>query len=124
MAGFCREHGLGVPHFYWWKKRLRESTAAEAISAGRFLEVQVAAAASASGTPSDAQVEIRLRTAHLRRGLTVNSVKPRDSYGFPSFYLALLDGTRITVNEARLPPSAIAVAVTMTRISEVTLGGA
>ena len=62
VAGFCREHGLCVPHFYWWKKRLRESVPA------KFVEVKLAASGSGlmgsapePNTPSDAQVEIRLR---------------------------------------------------------------
>src|ERR1700676_242002 len=34
VAAFCREQKLCAPHFYWWKKRLRENTTA------RFVEVQ------------------------------------------------------------------------------------
>jgi hypothetical protein len=36
VAAFCREQEICASHFYWWKKRLRENTAA------RFVEVQVA----------------------------------------------------------------------------------
>jgi hypothetical protein len=54
VAAFCREHRLCIPHFYWWKKRLRETTSA------KFVEVKVAAAAEPSGS-GGAQIEIRLR---------------------------------------------------------------
>src|SRR5579885_2444934 len=66
VAAFCRERGLSAPHFYWWKKRLREGTAARLVKVGRpavasgFVEVKVAAAAPEPSAPSDARVEIRL----------------------------------------------------------------
>jgi len=62
VVAFCRARGLCAPHFYWWKKRLRESAPA------KFVEVQLAANESGllgSGAEprvlGDAQVEIRLR---------------------------------------------------------------
>src|SRR5579885_126025 len=58
VAAFCREHRLCVPHFYWWKKRLGESSGAKWDGASRFVEVKVAAAPDA---PGGAQIEIRLR---------------------------------------------------------------
>ena len=53
MAAFCRERKLCAPHFYWWKRRLRESTAA------RFVEVQVAE--SSANLPGDSRIEVRLQ---------------------------------------------------------------
>jgi hypothetical protein len=78
VAAFCRERNLCAPHFYWWKKRLRESAATKPACAGRFVEVQVAAsgaglvqATSAALQESggrqlvvsvgDSRIEIRLR---------------------------------------------------------------
>jgi hypothetical protein len=55
VAAFCREHRLCIPHFYWWKKRLRESPTA------KFVEVKVATAVPEPSTPNDSRVEIRLR---------------------------------------------------------------
>jgi len=66
VAAFCRERRLCVPHFYWWKKRLRETARAKPASVGRFVEVNVAAAEPS--TPTDARVEIRL---HNGRSLVV-----------------------------------------------------
>lgn len=101
VAAFCRERELCAPHFYWWKKRLRENAPA------KFVEVKLAsrsepAAARATAQESgerrvfrredavaeasagnDARVEIRLRngrslvvgpgfeTAHLQALLAV-----------------------------------------------------
>ena len=53
VAAFCREQKLCAPHFYWWKKRLRENTMA------RFVEVQVAE--SAANVPGDSRIEVRLQ---------------------------------------------------------------
>lgn len=53
VTAFCRERHLCVPHFYWWKKRLRENTTT------RFVEVQVAE--SPGNVPDDSRIEIRLR---------------------------------------------------------------
>jgi transposase-like protein len=36
VAAFCREHELPAPHFFFWKKRLREAAGPQ------FVEVQVA----------------------------------------------------------------------------------
>jgi len=38
VAAFCREHRLCIPHFYWWKKRLREAAGT------KFVEVKLATA--------------------------------------------------------------------------------
>ncbi len=68
VAAFCREQRLCIPHFYWWKKRLRESSLEKPAGAGRFVEVKLAA--NGSGVvdrapephgSDDARVEIRLR---------------------------------------------------------------
>jgi hypothetical protein len=53
VAAFCRERKLRASHFYWWKKRLRENTAA------RFVEVQVAE--SSASLPGDSRIEVRLQ---------------------------------------------------------------
>jgi hypothetical protein len=54
VAVFCREGGLCAPHFFAWKKRLREA------AGGEFVEVQVVPAgwgqAGATGEPSAASV--------------------------------------------------------------------
>ena len=53
MAAFCRERKLCAPYFYWWKKRLRENTAA------RFVEVRVAE--SPANVAGDSRIEVRLQ---------------------------------------------------------------
>jgi hypothetical protein len=53
VAAFCREQKLCGSHFYWWKKRLRENTAA------RFVEVQVAE--SPANVAGDSRIEVRLQ---------------------------------------------------------------
>jgi hypothetical protein len=53
VAAFCREQKLRASHFYWWKKRLRENTAA------RFVELQVAE--SPANLPGDSRIEVRLQ---------------------------------------------------------------
>jgi hypothetical protein len=53
VAAFCRERKLRASHFYWWKKRLRENTAA------RFVEVQVAE--FPANVPGDSRIEVRLQ---------------------------------------------------------------
>ena len=51
VAAFCRrERKLRASHFFWWKKRLRENTAA------RFVEVQVAE--SPADVPGDSRIEV------------------------------------------------------------------
>ena len=52
MAAFCRERRLCAPHFYLWKKRLRENTTA------RFVEVRVAE--FPANLPGDSRIEVRL----------------------------------------------------------------
>jgi len=61
VAAFCRERRLCVPHFYWWKKRLGESSGAKSDCASRFVEVKVATAAAEPSASGSAQIEIRLR---------------------------------------------------------------
>src|SRR6266404_8137813 len=63
VAAFCRERKLRASHFYWWKKRLRESTTA------RFVEVQVAE--SPTNLPGDSRIERRLQSG---RSLMVGRV--------------------------------------------------
>jgi len=53
VAAFCRERKLCPSHYYWWKKRLRENTAA------RFVEVQVAE--SPANVVGDSRIEVRLQ---------------------------------------------------------------
>jgi hypothetical protein len=53
VAAFCRERKLRASHFFWWKKRLRENTAA------RFVEVQVAE--SPASVVGDSRIEVRLQ---------------------------------------------------------------
>ena len=55
VAAFCREHRLCIPHFYWWKKRLRESPTA------KFVEIKLATGASGLSTPVDSRIEVQLR---------------------------------------------------------------
>jgi hypothetical protein len=52
VAAFCRERGLCAPHFFAWKKRLRQA------AAGQFVEVQIVEPPQAPA-PSRA-IEIRL----------------------------------------------------------------
>lgn len=69
VAAFCREQKLCAPHFYWWKRRLREGTAA------RFVEVQVAAPAVPT---SDSRIELRLRNGRsllIGRGFDTEHVR-------------------------------------------------
>ena len=75
VAAFCGERKLCAPHFYWWKKRLRENTAA------RFVEVRVAE--SPANVVGDSRIEARLQNGrslpvgqgfdpeHVRRLLAV-----------------------------------------------------
>ncbi len=70
VAAFCREHTLRAPHFYWWKKRLRENTAA------RFVEVQVAE--SPADVVGDSRIEVRLqngRSLMVGRGFDPKHVR-------------------------------------------------
>jgi hypothetical protein len=70
VAAFCREGKLCAPHFYWWKKRLRENTTA------RFVEVQVAE--SPANLPGDSRIEVRLRNGRslvVGRGFDAEHVR-------------------------------------------------
>ena len=70
MAAFCREQKLCAPHFYWWKKRLRENIAT------RFVEVQVAE--PRPRVPDDSSIEIRLqngRSLVVGRGFDAEHVR-------------------------------------------------
>jgi len=101
VASFCRERRLCVPHFYWWKKRLRAEAwpastrnggeAAKRGGAGRFVEVQLArhGGLAANGSEvvdrapephgsDDARVEIRLRNGRslvVGRGCDAEQVR-------------------------------------------------
>ncbi len=101
VAAFCRERRLCVPHFYWWKKRLRAEAwpastrnggeAAKRGGAGRFVEVQLAchgglaangsrlAGSALEPSVSDpARVEIRLRNGRslvVGRGCDAEQVR-------------------------------------------------
>src|ERR1700682_76125 len=69
-AAFCRERKLCVPHFYWWKKRLREGAAA------KFLEVHIAD--RAPGVADDSRIEVRLqngRSLVVGRGFDAEHVR-------------------------------------------------
>ena len=70
VAAFCRERKLRASHFFWWKKRLRENTAA------RFVEVQVAE--SPANVPGDSRIEVRLqngRSLIVGRGFDAEHVR-------------------------------------------------
>ena len=71
VAAFCRERNLCAPHFYWRKKRLRESKAA------KFVEVQVVEP-SAEVPTSDSRIELRLqngRSLLIGRGFDAEHVR-------------------------------------------------
>ena len=68
LADVCPERE--TMHFYWWKKRLRESTTA------RFVEVQVAE--SPTNLPGDSRIEVRLqngRSLMVGRGFDPEHVR-------------------------------------------------
>ena len=85
VVGFCRERGLCAPHFFAWKKRLREA------AGGEFVEVQVvpsgwreggatreARAASVSRPAGEARVEVLLkngRSLWVGRGFDAELVR-------------------------------------------------
>src|SRR5882762_10635836 len=63
VAAFCGERKLCAPHFFAWKKRLREAAASRQPQGGQaeqFVEVKLVAAAPAASLASDSRVEIRL----------------------------------------------------------------
>ena len=60
VAAFCQERRLCAPHFFAWKKRLREAATrrqAQGGEAAPFMEVKLVGAASTAG---ESRVEIRL----------------------------------------------------------------
>ena len=81
MAAFCREHGLGKPQFFAWRKRLAAArTASQSGAAAQFVAVRVTGA----GGPARGQaIEVRVTSgrsimlepgfdaAHLRAVLDV-----------------------------------------------------
>ena len=70
VARFCRERSLCVPHFYWWKKRLRDGKAT------KFVEVQLAEVTVSA--PSDSRMEVRLqngRSLVVGRGFDPEQVR-------------------------------------------------
>jgi hypothetical protein len=70
VAAFCREQKLRASHFYWWKKRLRENTAA------RLVEVQVAE--SPANVAGASRIEVRLqngRSLMVGRGFDPEHVR-------------------------------------------------
>ena len=51
-GGFCRERGLCAPHFYAWKKRLREADGGQGVvraPLAKFVEVKLVPAGWGSG---------------------------------------------------------------------------
>ena len=64
VAAFCRERGLCAPHFFAWKKRLREAGTLRQPQGGeaaQFVEVKLVAVAPAASLAGDSRVEIRLQ---------------------------------------------------------------
>jgi hypothetical protein len=60
VAAFCGARRLCAPHFFAWKKRLREAATprqAQGDEAAQFVEVKLVGAASTAG---ESRVEIRL----------------------------------------------------------------
>lgn len=54
VAAFCRQRGLSAPHFFWWKKRLKQD------GSQKFVAVQVTTAAVAARSAEDGAIEILL----------------------------------------------------------------
>ena len=76
VAAFCRERKLCAPHFFVWKKRLREAAGA------KFVEVKLAEAgrglAGATRAAGDERVEILLkngRSLRVGRGFDAELVR-------------------------------------------------
>ncbi len=83
MAVFCRERGLCAPHFYAWKKRLREAEGGQGVvraPLAKFVEVKLvpagpglagggrdAGAAGVSRVAGDARVEVLLKNGRSLR---------------------------------------------------------
>jgi len=63
VAAFCHERRLCAPHFFGWKKRLRQAATPrqrQGDEAAQFVEVKLVAAAPAASLAGDSRVEIRL----------------------------------------------------------------
>ncbi len=72
VAAFCRERGLCAPHFFAWKKRLREAGVGPEVlrtALGEFVEVQVA-----PGGWGQAREALDERAAGVVRGASVSRV--------------------------------------------------
>ena len=83
VAVFCRERGMCAPHFYVWKKRLREADAGQGVLRApftKFVEVEVTpggwgqaggapdvGAAGVSRAAGDARVEVLLKNGRSLR---------------------------------------------------------
>jgi hypothetical protein len=83
VAVFCRERGLCAPHFYAWKKRLREANGGQGevrAPLAKFVEVKLvpagpglagagrdAGAARVSRAAGDARVEVLLKNGRSLR---------------------------------------------------------
>ena len=64
VAAFCHERRLCAPHFFAWKKRLREAGTLRQPQGGeaaQFVEVKLVAVAPAASLAGDSRVEIRLQ---------------------------------------------------------------
>jgi len=94
VAVFCRERGLCAPHFYAWKKRLREADGGQGevrAPLAKFVEVKLvpagpglagagrdAGAARVSRAAGDARVEVVLkngRSLRVGRGFDAELVR-------------------------------------------------
>ena len=70
VGAFCRERSLCAPHFYWWKKRLRDGKPT------KFVEVQLAEPTVSA--PDDSRIEVRLqngRSLMVGRGFDPEQVR-------------------------------------------------
>src|SRR5260370_39853954 len=71
VAAFCSERRLCAPHFFAWKKRLRQAAAPRQPQGGEaapFVEAKLVAAAPAASLASDSRGEIRLQNGRSRLG--------------------------------------------------------
>jgi hypothetical protein len=65
VAAFCGERRLCAPHFFAWKKRLREAAAPRQPPGGeaaQFVEVKLAAAVPEARAGHGAAIEVRLKS--------------------------------------------------------------
>ena len=74
VAAFCRERGLCAPHFFAWKKRLREAGGGEFVEVqgvpvgwGQGGDMREPSAASVSRSVGDARVEVLLKNGRSLR---------------------------------------------------------